>query len=222
MDELKNIKPDTFKNLMRNKCVIDTRRIYDIEEFKSMNIRFPSIGVGHLQNQALNYQLIIPSRINNSDINNYKFIKLLNNMKKNLNTRLTYKETMRINITWFKRRWYDFRNGHSTYLAFLLAFTNFIVINYRLVVEKLPELHSFFPSLTIFALFFVITYIPMAIVIGYLHRTRQLKTEYKISFEANPIDAKLWRILLETLNGQIDRNELEEIIRYLKKIEKKE
>ena len=37
---------------------------------------------------------------------------------------------------WFRSRWYEFRMGHSTYLIFLLTFTNFILISYRFLSIK--------------------------------------------------------------------------------------
>jgi len=35
-----------------------------------------------------------------------------------------------------RRRWYDFRLGHTTYLVFIISFSNFILIFYNLYLEK--------------------------------------------------------------------------------------
>ena len=40
--------------------------------------------------------------------------------------------------SWFRRRWLDFRQGHSIYLVFIMTFANFIAIQYKLVLEQIP------------------------------------------------------------------------------------
>lgn len=88
--------------------------------------------------------------------------------------------------TWVKERFWDFRNGHSTYLAFALSFMNFIVLNYNLFIST-NILHTFFPSIALFAIFFIVTYFPLAIIIGYkYHRKKQLSTDIEIATLENP------------------------------------
>ena len=38
--------------------------------------------------------------------------------------------------SWVRRRWWEFRQGHSIYLIFILTFVNFILIAYRLLIEE--------------------------------------------------------------------------------------
>ena len=66
------------------------------------------------------------------------------------------------------RYWTYFRRGHNVYLMFLLSFMNFIVIQYRLLIENIPLLHELLPKLWIFAVAVVITYTPIAIIVGWL------------------------------------------------------
>ena len=40
---------------------------------------------------------------------------------------------------WLRRRWLDFRFGHSIYLIFALSFINFILIFHRLLIERIES-----------------------------------------------------------------------------------
>jgi len=59
-----------------------------------------------------------------------------------------------------------FRRGHGSWLAYLISFTNFVVIQYRLLIERVPFLESLIPSFTAFVVTFFLIYVPLAIVIG--------------------------------------------------------
>ena len=69
---------------------------------------------------------------------------------------------------WIRRRWFDFRQGHGVYLIFALTFANFVLIFHRLLIERIEILNEIFSELWIFALFFILIYIPLSIVIGAL------------------------------------------------------
>ena len=56
---------------------------------------------------------------------------------------------------WIRRRWWEFRQCHSIYLIFLLTFVNFILISYRLLIEKITIFKELIPELWIFALLFI-------------------------------------------------------------------
>lgn len=88
--------------------------------------------------------------------------------------------------TWVQRRWLDFRNGHSVYLSFALTFINFTVITFTLAVARIPELHTLFPSMTEWTLFFFVVYLPAAIVAGHLHMKKQVPKEQEQIMEINP------------------------------------
>ncbi len=122
---------------------------------------------------------------------------------------------------WLRRRWYEFRQGHSVYLVFIMSFSNFILISYRLLIERIPSLQSIFSELWIFIVFFVVVYIPAAIMIGHWHRTTQLKVETTIGMLESPLLARFYRIILDAQLGRASKKEIEEMRRMLIDIEKK-
>lgn len=82
---------------------------------------------------------------------------------------------------WARRRWMDFRFGHSTYLVFLMGFSNFILIAYNFVPQIKTAL-----GLVEFTLLFVLLYIPTAILVGHWHIRNQLPTETAVGTERTP------------------------------------
>ena len=98
---------------------------------------------------------------------------------------------------WLKRRWQEFRWGHGFYFAYLLSLANFILITYRLLVEYMPSLKLLFPRLTTYALAVLLIYPPIAILLGHLHRKKQLKTDLVMQVEQNPVWRKLFHELDE-------------------------
>ena len=122
---------------------------------------------------------------------------------------------------WLRERWYEFRTGHSTYLIFMLTFVNFVLISYRLLIEKVPIFQQLVPELWIFAALFLATYIPIGILIGYWHRHTQLKVENTITMEQNPFYAKLFRMLIDIELGNVTKEEIEKYRKFLMDIERK-
>ena len=120
-----------------------------------------------------------------------------------------------------RSRWYEFRLGHSTYLIFMLTFVNFVLISYRLLIERIPFLQEFIPQLWIFAVMFLAIYIPVAIIIGFWHRKTQLKVEQTLSLQQNPFVAKLFRTMLDIQTGKASKEEIEKFRGFLINIEKK-
>ena len=108
---------------------------------------------------------------------------------------------------WVRRRWNDFRQGHSIYLIFLLSFSNFILISYRLLIEQIEFLGDFFSSLWIFVVIFVIAYIPIAIFIGLWHRRTQISVETDLIMRNNPFMARNFRILVDMLEGKANKDD---------------
>jgi hypothetical protein len=87
---------------------------------------------------------------------------------------------------WAKRRFYDFRNGHTIYLAFTMNFVQFVVIFYSLAIERFNFLQTIFPAIWEWVAFFVAVYIPAAVIIGHWHITNQWRAEVKQSTRNNP------------------------------------
>ena len=122
---------------------------------------------------------------------------------------------------WIRRRWWEFRAGHSVYLIFVLTFINFILIAYRLLIEKIPMFQDLIPNLSIFVLLFLGFYIPTAIIIGFWHRKTQLKVETTLTMQQNPVFAKMIRSILDVQTGKASDDEIKEFREFLIKIEKK-
>ncbi len=122
---------------------------------------------------------------------------------------------------WVRRRWWEFRQGHSVYLIFLLTFMNFILIAYRLLIERVAVFKELVPDLWMFALMFIVFYLPAAILIGYWHRRTQLRVETTIVLQQNPVFARMIRTLLDAQTGKATKEEIEEFRKMLIKIEKR-
>ena len=123
---------------------------------------------------------------------------------------------------WVRRRWWEFRQVHSVYLIFLLTFVNFILISYRLLIERVGFLKEIVPELWIFALLFIVIYAPTATLIGFWHRRTQLRVETTLIQQQNPIQARMFRTLLDVQTGKATKEEIEEFRKLLLKIEKRE
>lgn len=124
-----------------------------------------------------------------------------------------------MNRAWYRRRWFDFRQGHSVYLIFTLTFANFILIFHRLLIERVEFLNDLFSNLWVFSFFFVLIYIPLAIAVGAWHRKTQLKVESEVVLLQNPLWARVFRTLLDVQTGKVSKEEIEEMRNLLKKIE---
>ncbi len=122
---------------------------------------------------------------------------------------------------WIRRRWWEFRQGHSIYLIFLLTFVNFILISYRLLIEKISIFKELIPELWVFALLFISIYIPAAILIGLWHRRTQLRVETTLVNQQNPLLAKMIRTLLDVQTGDASQEEIKEFRKEMEKIEKR-
>ena len=121
--------------------------------------------------------------------------------------------------TWLRRRWFDFRQGHGMYLVFAMTFTNFVLIFYRLLVERIEFLGDWFSNLWIFIVIFLGVYIPIAILIGNWHRRTQMKIEHEQSMKQSPLMARNFRIMLELLEGKASEAEVKELKEFWKSIE---
>jgi len=123
--------------------------------------------------------------------------------------------------TFIKRRWFDGRTGTTMYLLFALTLMNFILISYRFLIEESPLFANLVSDLTIFSIIFIITYIPISILIGYWHRKTQWKVELALKMMENPLNAKMFRTILDVQTGQASDQEIKEFRAFLMKIESK-
>ncbi len=120
---------------------------------------------------------------------------------------------------WFKRRWYDFRNGHSIYLIFALTFSNFVLIFYRLLIERIPFLDEIFTDLWFFMIIFVLIYVPVAVLIGHWHKKTQMRVETEVLTRQNPLFARFIRTIIDIQTGKATEKEVNDVRELLKSIE---
>ena len=126
---------------------------------------------------------------------------------------------MKINKSWFRRRWLEGRYGHSYYLMFALTLVNFVLILYRFLIEQDPIMNEFLSDLWIFSVILIILYVPTSIIIGYWHRHTQLSTENIIKRLEDPLLAHICRIILDSRTGRASEKEIMELKVLLSKIE---
>lgn len=126
---------------------------------------------------------------------------------------------MKINKTWFRRRWLEIRYGHSYYLMFVLTLVNFVLISYRFLIENDPIVSELVSNLWIFTVILMIFYVPISILIGYWHRYTQLSTENIIKRLEDPLLAHICRIILDSRTGKASEKEIIELKTLLSKIE---
>jgi hypothetical protein len=88
-----------------------------------------------------------------------------------------------LNNKFVRRRWLDFRNGHSVYLVFLLTLVNFILIVYNFAILKIPALSTL--NLPLFVLIFFLVYVQITIIIGCWHRRNQYAVENEALVQGN-------------------------------------
>jgi hypothetical protein len=132
------------------------------------------------------------------------------------------------------RAWFYFRQGWSTYFAFIFAAINTLTVTYYLAIENYPFLKTIFPSFEQYILMVVLVGIPLLVLVGYAHykKTPSYRAEADVWVESNPYQArvlvntqftlalnmKLTDVLLKlSSNQEITQKEIEEI----KKIQSK-
>lgn len=122
---------------------------------------------------------------------------------------------------WFRRRWLDFRQGHSIYLIFIMTFANFITIQYKLLLDKIPSVDVLTGGNIIgFAIVFVALYVPVGILIGYWHRKSQWRVEAEALFRENKIGATMWLFVIDLIDNKVTDQEKKEMRDMLLKITK--
>ena len=119
-----------------------------------------------------------------------------------------------LNNKYIRRRWLDFRNGHSIYLVFLLTLVNFILTVYNFAILKIPVLSTYL-NLPLFVLIFFLVYVPLAIIIGYWHRRNQYAVENEALLQENWIWAWIVHYEIRLIKGKTIPREDEAVLNYL-------
>lgn len=127
---------------------------------------------------------------------------------------------LKLNQRFIRRRWLDFRNGHSIYLIFLLTFTNFILITYNFAIKQIPILGDTI-SLPLFIVLFALFYIPVSMLIGYWHRKHQYSVENEALINQNWVWAWIMQYQVRLIKGKTTKKEDEFVINYLNDILKR-
>jgi hypothetical protein len=88
---------------------------------------------------------------------------------------------------WVGRRFWESRQFYSAYIALFIAITNWITIQYRLLLENIPGLNYVFSNIFVFMVV-AITIFSVSSVLGghYIHRKRQFRLENALAVEENP------------------------------------
>ena len=86
------------------------------------------------------------------------------------------------------RSWFYFRIGYSTYLTFIIAMVNTVVVVWYLAIAQLPDIQRLFGNFVPFAVLSTLLCIPISIAFGWLHtkRTQGYSSEIEIQYEATP------------------------------------
>lgn len=134
------------------------------------------------------------------------------------------------------RGWFYFRQGWTTYFAFIFAAINTMVVTYYLAIENIPSLKSVFPTFYVYLAVTVSIGIPLLILIGYAHqkKTSSYKAEADIYYESNPhalrqyndtelllqLNLKLVNLLLlDYEKNNVSNEKLDELIKLKTEIE---
>ncbi|MDQ3969999.1 MAG: hypothetical protein M3275_16570 [Thermoproteota archaeon] len=88
---------------------------------------------------------------------------------------------------WTGRRFWESRQFYSAYIALFIAVSNWITIQYRLLLENIPIFNALFSQLWIFLIVAVVLFTVVSILGGhYIHRKRQFRLEQAVAIEENP------------------------------------
>jgi hypothetical protein len=88
---------------------------------------------------------------------------------------------------WVGRRFWESRQFYSAYIALFISVTNWITIQYRLFLENVPALDSFFSNIWVFVAVAAVLFTVVSILGGhYIHRKRQFRIEQSLATEENP------------------------------------
>jgi hypothetical protein len=117
------------------------------------------------------------------------------------------------------KRFWEGRQFYSAYIALFIAISNWITIQYRLVLENIPILNSVFSNIVVFLIVAVVLFSIISVLGGhYIHRKRQFRIEQELATEENPylyraapgkereLMIPIYILLLETLEDLLRQN----------------
>ena len=111
------------------------------------------------------------------------------------------------------RGWTYFRRGHNVYMIFAISFLNFLVIQWRLLIEQIEVLEAIFRNLFVFTILFFVTYVPLSTLVGWIDYKRgAVPVDQMVAAEANPWVQDLAKAVLMLAEGK-----KEEVVEIMKK-----
>ncbi len=119
-----------------------------------------------------------------------------------------------------RKFWWAGRMGTTNYILILLVLLNFILITYNFLIEGNTIFEKFTSTMWLFAIVFLIFYVPVSVLIGRWHTNTQISTEQIIRLSEDPILAKMIRTLLDAKTGKISEGEITEFRKEMEDIEK--
>lgn len=88
---------------------------------------------------------------------------------------------------WAGRRFWESRQFYSAYIALFIAITNWITIQYSLLLGNVPLMDYLFSNIVIFMITAMIVLVVISVLGGhYIHRKRQFRIEQAVAIEENP------------------------------------
>jgi hypothetical protein len=88
---------------------------------------------------------------------------------------------------WVGRRFWESRQFYSAYIALFIAVSNWITIQYTLLLENIPIFNTLFSQLWVFLIVATVVFTVISILGGhYIHRKRQFRLEQAVAIEENP------------------------------------
>lgn len=95
------------------------------------------------------------------------------------------------------RAWFYFRQGWSTYFAFIFAAINTLTVTYFLVIDNYPFLESIFPIFIHYIVIVALVGVPLLTFVGFVHfkKSKSHVSEQDVLIETSP---HMRRILVNT------------------------
>lgn len=88
---------------------------------------------------------------------------------------------------WTGRRFWESRQFYAAYIGLFIAISNWITIQYRLLLENIPIFSAIFSNILVFVVVAAIVFTVVSILGGhYIHRKRQFRLEQAVTIEENP------------------------------------
>lgn len=88
---------------------------------------------------------------------------------------------------WTGRRFWESRQFYAAYIGLFIAISNWITIQYRLLLENIPIFSAIFSNILVFLVVAAIVFTVVSILGGhYIHRKRQFRLEQAVAIEENP------------------------------------